>query len=167
MSITLTWGVKQSFRAYVEAAGGEVTLGGGTTRGADGAFVFVTAADSASDTISKLGLSSQEHRQHPAVTGEGRFEGEVKFVAHGGMLSVFLADPRVESTAEGLVLTVADSPARDRRIAIVKLDAGAAGRDADGALTLPAAMTLDGMFLLGDHYPPGTVVDPVRLSARA
>lgn len=156
MSITLTWGVKQSFRAYVEAAGGEVTPGGGTTRDADGAFVFVTTDQSA------LAVSADG-----AVTGEGHFEGEVKFVAHGGMLSVFLADPRIESGAEGLVLTVADSPARDRRIAIVKLDAANASRAPDGALLLPATMTLDGMFLLGDHYPPGTVVDPVRLSAQA
>ena len=29
--------------------------------------------------------------------------------------------------------------------------------DADGALSLPAKLTIDGYFLLGDHYPPGTL----------
>lgn len=152
MSITLTWGVKQSFRAYVQAAGGETTLGGGTARADDGAFVFAAAPDSA------LTLGADD-----SLSGDGRFLGEVRFVAHGGMLSVFLADPGIETTPEGRVLTVADSAARDRRVAIARLDLAGAARDADGALAIPTALTLDGMFLLGDHYPPGTMVDPVRL----
>ena len=36
----LTWGVKASFRSYVEAVGGTVTLGDGATRAEDGSFVF-------------------------------------------------------------------------------------------------------------------------------
>ena len=36
----LTWGVKASFRGYVEAAGGSITLGDGATRTDDGSFVF-------------------------------------------------------------------------------------------------------------------------------
>ena len=36
----LSWGVKASFRGYVEAAGGSITLEDGATRTDDGAFVF-------------------------------------------------------------------------------------------------------------------------------
>ena len=36
----LTWGVKASFRSYVEAAGGSITLSDGATRAEDGSFVF-------------------------------------------------------------------------------------------------------------------------------
>jgi hypothetical protein len=48
-------------------------------------------------------------------------------------------------------------------VVFAKLDAGALTPEADGTLSLAAAITLDGMFILGDHYPPGTALDPVRL----
>ena len=41
-------------------------------------------------------------------------------------------------------------------------DAGL-GADLRDTEPLPAKLTMDGYFLLGDHYPPGTLVDPVRL----
>jgi hypothetical protein len=43
VSATLEWGLKQSFRAYVEGAGGSIAVGEGTTRTADGAFAFAAA----------------------------------------------------------------------------------------------------------------------------
>lgn len=149
---TLAWGVKQSFRGYVEASGGTVAAGAGAERAPDGAFVFAAAPGGS------LALDADGRPQ-----GVGGFTGEVAFEAHGGMLKVFLADPAVEIGPDGAALTVADSPARDRRIAIAKLDLAAAAPGPDGALAIPAAITLDGMFLLGDHYPPGTPLDPVRL----
>ena len=36
----LTWGVKESFRGYVEGMGGSITLSDGATRADDGTFVF-------------------------------------------------------------------------------------------------------------------------------
>lgn len=146
----LVWGVKQSFRGYVEASGGTITVGGGAERTADGAFAFGPGEGDL--TVGPDG----------APAGTGGFAGEVKFEAHGGMLSVFLADPQVTVAGGEASLSVADSAARGRRVTIVKLDLAAATRDG-GALVLPAVTTLDGMFLLGDHYPPGTPVDPVRL----
>jgi hypothetical protein len=151
--LTLVWGVKQSFRGYVDAMGGVTEAAGGATRTADGAFAFPPASD-----------SDLARDASGALSGTGRFQGEVRFDAHGGMLKVFLADPAVEIGPDGAALTVADSPARDRRIAIASLDLSAAAADADGALSLPAKLTIDGYFLLGDHYPPGTLVDPVLLA---
>ena len=36
----LIWGVKESFRQYVEAAEGSITVADGADRNADGTFVF-------------------------------------------------------------------------------------------------------------------------------
>jgi hypothetical protein len=146
----LSWGVKQSFRSYVEAAGGTVAVAGGAARTTDGAFVFPEGAQStlARDVGGRL-------------TGVGRFEGQVSFNAHGGMLNVVLTDPWVEAAEGGLVLTVAQGGGR--RVVFAKLDAEGMTTAGDAAV-IPAAITLDGMFVLGDHYPPGTALDPVRLA---
>ena len=162
---TLSWGVKQSFRGYVEAAGGTVATTRGAERAPDGGFLFPEGPGS---TLAQ-GADGR-------LRGAGRFQGEVSFSAHGGMLSVVLVDPWIEASEAGLILSVADSPAATRRLPFAKLDADAMTTEAlttgalttsalttSGGLVLPAAITLDGMFLLGDHYPPGTVLDPVRL----
>ena len=139
----LGWGVKQSFRAYVEGSGGSIALDGGAARADDGTFVFAATADS------DLALDGG------ALSGTGRFAGKIAFQAHGGLLSVTLTDPWVEPAGDGWVLSIAETATR--RTAIAKL-----GAVEDGAL--PAVTTLDGMMILGDHYPPGTQLDPVRLS---
>jgi len=149
---TLAWGVKQSFRNYVEMSGGTIAAGAGAARTADGELAFEAAADS------DLSVDGG------ALSGAGRFVGEVTFQAHGGMLSVALFDPGVETGPDGAALTVADTAARTRRVVFAKLDLAAATAGPDGSLSIPAAITLDGMFILGDHYPPGTALDPVRLS---
>lgn len=149
---TLTWGVKQSFRSYVEAVGGEIETAAGADRAPDGAFTFAAGPDG--DLV--IGPDGKPE-------GTARFTGEVRFKAHGGMLNVFLADPALEIGQSGAALTVADTPARNRRIEIAHLDLAAATTGADGEIVIPTAVTMDGYFLLGDHYPPKTPLDPVRL----
>lgn len=139
----LGWGVKQSFRAYVEGSGGSIATGDGCTRADDGTLAFEAAADS--DLVLTDG----------ALSGTGRFRGRVQFQAHGGLLSVTLADPWVEPADGGWVLSIAETATR--RTAIAKL-----GAPEDGAMS--ATTTLDGMMIIGDHYPPGTPLDPVRLA---
>lgn len=143
MGFSLAWGVKQSFRSYVEGSGGEIVADAGATRAADGTFLFEATAGS------DLSLDGG------APSGTGRFRGRVSFTAHGGLLSVTLTDPWIEAADDGWVLSIAETATR--RTAIARL-----GPVTDGAL--PAATTLDGMMILGDHYPPGTPLDPVRLS---
>lgn len=138
----LVWGVKQSFRNYVEGSGGSIAIENGAARADDGTFVFEATADS------DLTLDGG------ALSGAGRFAGTLKFEAHGGLLRVTLTDPWIEPSDGGFVLSIAETATR--RTAIVKL-----GPPEDGAL--PATTTLDGMMIIGDHYPPGTVLDPVRL----
>lgn len=153
MGATLEWGLKQSFRSYVEGAGGSIEIGEGTTRTADGAFVFAAASGEAGLALGADGKPE----------GTGVFVGEVRCEAHGGMLKVFLADPRVEIGPSGATLTVADSAARDRRVELAVLDLGAAQAGENDVLVIPAKLARDGWQVLGDHYPPTTPLDPVRL----
>lgn len=150
---TLAWGVKQSFRSYVEAVGGAIETAAGAERAADGAFVFAPAPEST------LALDAAG-----ALKGAGAFLGEVSFKAHGGMLDVVMADPGLAIDKAGAALTVADSARRTRRIEVARLDLSAMTTTEDGALVIPAAVTLDGYMLLGDHYPPRTPLDPVVLT---
>lgn len=147
----LSWGVKQSFRSYVEATGGVIEAGGGAERTEDGGFTFAPApgGDLRLDADGKL-------------EGRGTFTGELKFEAHGGMLSVFLADPIIEVGPSGAVLTVADSKSRTHRVEIARLDLAAMTTD-DGEIVLPTALLMHGIQVLGDHYPLMTALDPVRL----
>jgi hypothetical protein len=146
----LTWGVKASFQAYVEAAGGTISVSDGATRDADGAFVF-TALPGGDLAIPGDGLP----------TGATRFQGTVAFEAHGGMLRATLAELGVEAEQDGLVLTAAQAPGGTRRCTIARL--GPVEATPQGAILLGAVITLDGMFQIADNYPPGTPLDPVRL----
>ena len=148
----LHWGVKQSFRGYVAMMSGVTEVDGGVEVAADGGFTFAVALDS------DLALDAAG-----ALTGQGRFLGSVRFEAHGGMLKVFLADPALEISSTDAIVTVADGPHRTRRVAIARLDLAAMTRGDDGEAVIPATVTMEGCQLLGDHYPPGTVLDPVRV----
>ncbi|WP_332764742.1 HtaA domain-containing protein [Phenylobacterium sp.] len=148
----LSWGVKQSFRTYVEAAGGAIEVRDGAERAEDGSFTFAAApgGDLRLDADGKL-------------AGRGAFLGEVRFEAHGGMLSVCLADPILEIGPAGGVVTVADSSARDYRLEVAQLDLGAMTSGESGEIVIPATVSMHGSQWLGDHYPPRTPLDPVRL----
>lgn len=143
----LEWGVKQSFRNYVAGSGGLTEVDGGAEQTPEGTFVFPAADE---------GLDVADGK----VSGAGGFAGEVRFDAHGGMLKVRLNDLRVEIGPDGGALTVDD---RGVRVAVAKLNLQAAELADDGALVAPTTLTIDGIQLLGDHYPMHTPLDPVRL----
>ena len=146
----LTWGVKASFRSYVEAAGGSVILSDGAIRAEDGTFIF-NAIPGGDLTIAADGSAS----------GAMRFQGTITFDAHGGMLKSTLAELGLEAGPDGLVLTVLEAPMNQDRCAIAKLNLVDVG--ADDAVTLGAEITYDGMYQIADNYPPGTQLDPVIL----
>ncbi|MBL6692241.1 MAG: HtaA domain-containing protein [Pseudomonadales bacterium] len=145
----LTWGVKASFRGYVEAAGGSVTLADGAKWSDDGAFVFNALPDG-DLTISPDGSAS----------GALRFEGSVTFEAHGGMLKSTITELALEAREDGLVLSSLDTAMNQRydiaRVALTEADE-------DGGFSFRSEITLDGMMLIADNYPPGTELDPMRL----
>ena len=151
MSFTqLTWGVKASFRGYVEAAEGSITLSDGATRAEDGTFVFPVAPGG------DLAIAADG-----TAAGATRFLGTVTFEAHGGMLKSTLAELCVEATDAGLVISVLDAPMNKGRCAIAEL--GPVSLGADGVVTMGSQITVDGMYQIADNYPPGTELDPVLL----
>ena len=152
-AVTLSWGVKQSLRAYVEMAQGAIEASDGAVRAADGGFTFPAGPGEGLT----LGVDGRPE-------GVGRFLGEARFEAHGGMLKVFLADPSLEIGPTGAILAVADTRARNRRVELARLDLAGATIGDDGAWVIPAIAARDGWQVLGDHYPPSTPLDPVRLT---
>lgn len=146
----LVWGVKASFRGYVEAAGGSATLSDGATRAEDGTFVF--EAVPGGDLVIEADGSA---------TGSMRFQGTVMFEAHGGMLKSTLTELGIEAGPNGLVLTVLEGPMNTRRCAVADLGPVEVGED--GSITMVSRITMDGMYQIADNYPPGTELDPLHL----
>lgn len=146
----LSWGVKTSFRNYVEAAGGSVKLDDGATLAEDGSFVF--AALPGGDLVIEPDGSA---------TGAMRFQGSITFEAHGGMLKSTLNELGLEASSEGLNLTVLEGPMNQGRCAIATL--GPVDTSHKDVVTLGAKITLDGMYQIADNYPPGTELDALRL----
>ena len=147
----LTWGVKESFRGYVEGVGGSIKTEDGASRNEDGTFVF-EAIDGGDLNIAADGTA----------TGSMQFKGTVKFNAHGGMLDSTLTSVALEATDDGLVLTVLETPSDEDRCAVATL--GLVGIAADGTVTLSSQITMDGMYQIADNYPPGTELDQVVLA---
>jgi Htaa len=147
----LQWGVKQSFRGYVEGAGGTITIAGGTERTPDGSFTFPV-----DEAVLSLNAEGQ-------LEGRATFKGEVSFKAHGGMLNVFLAEPILEITAGEAKLTVADTLSRKYRTEVARLDLVGMSQDEAGNLTLSTALSMDGIQWLGDHYPLRAPLDQATL----
>ena len=146
----LTWGVKASFRGYVEAVEGTIEVGDGASLADDGSFVFSSVPGG------DLNITADG-----TATGSMRFLGTVTFEAHGGMLKSTLAELALEAGDDGLVLTVLDAPMNQDRCAIATLEFVEV--DAAGAVTLRSAITDDGMYQIADNYPTGTELDPVKL----
>lgn len=163
----LDWGVKQSFRSYVEGAfaKGEISVADGAVRSADGSFRWpVTGGSYDADT----------------ATGEVRAVGTVRFTGHDGALEVIVRDPRIEFTPAGATLR-ADVQSRpspmsgggDLRdypnVDLAALDlAGVSPVISGGGVryeALPATLTGVGAPAFGDFYAAGTELDPVTVEA--
>ncbi|MEK9770682.1 MAG: HtaA domain-containing protein [Betaproteobacteria bacterium] len=148
---TLKWGVKESFRQYVDGVGGTISLSEGAERSADGAFIFQAIPGGDLDL-------SAEHGPKGSVF----FKGAVSFNAHGGMLKSTLSELAVEAGPEGLVLTVLEGPMNQSRCAIANLTL--VNEPGISTTKLRAEITLDGMYQIADNYPPGTALDNLELS---
>jgi hypothetical protein len=147
----LTWGVKESFRGYVEAAGGSITLSDGAIQTDDGTFTFLAYPGGNLDIAAD-----------GSVTGSMRFKGTVTFEAHGGMLKSTLTELALEIEETGLVLTVLEGPMNKSRCAVAEISEIEVNKDT--AARLGTIITMDGMYQIADNYPPGTALDPILLS---
>jgi hypothetical protein len=154
---TLTWGFKESFRAYID---GDIANGEWTT---SGAVTYETP---------EFTWAAGQGRYDPE-TGEGYvdFEGSVRFTGHDGLLDTTFSDPSLNLTDGGpvLILDVAgpsmegeqiDAP----RVEFVELPGlDVMGEGASVTLEGDTVLTADGEAAFPD-YQAGTSFDPVTIT---
>ena len=155
---TLTWGFKESFRAYIDGsiANGEWTVADGAT--------YETPA---------FGFTAADGRFDPrGPQGSVDFPGSVRFTGHGGVLDTTIANPILQFRGDGKTFLLIDvrgvtmdgDDIAMSRTRFVELDL--AGQDlepVDGIITLdeaPATLTADGALAF-PNYPEGEQFDPV------
>jgi hypothetical protein len=153
----MEWPIKRSLVEYVRgAAGGTCTCAEGAAEIMPGNFRF----QAHSSTFDRN-----------TVTGILRFRGTLHFRGHHGMLSVVIADPWLECTPGGTVVSIIDParlPDRRRRKVFATLGPAALRLDEKGGTLLswadPRPRLHDwGAMLFHDAYAEGTELDPVRV----
>ncbi|WP_354024713.1 HtaA domain-containing protein [Conyzicola nivalis] len=157
---TLTWGFKESFRAYISGAiaHGEWTV-----------------ADGATYAVPNFGWSAGTGG-YDAETGEGSlaFAGSIAFTGHGGVLNTIVSNPQVrliDATTGVLLLdisgTTQDGTAIDSKsVEFADLDLTGVIENDEGSVTItaaPATLTDAGSAAFGT-YPSGEALDPVTLA---
>lgn len=157
-SWSMTWGVKESFRAYLSGAiaGGEWEVAGDVSYSTP---YFSIESDS--------GYFSSD-----GGTAELTAEGSIRFVGHEGLLDQTLSNPRFlidddvatvvfdvsGDTQEGVAVNAND-------VAFVSVDVSRASLRADtwSVLAAPTVLTSEGADAFGT-YPAGEPFDPVDLT---
>tara|TARA_R100001129_G_scaffold65673_3_gene44844 strand:- start:4534 stop:5295 length:762 start_codon:yes stop_codon:yes gene_type:complete len=156
---SLTWGFKESFRAYID---GSIANGEWTT---DGAVSYATP-----DFTWEPGAGSLDPE---ADTAELRFSGGIRFTGHGGILDTTFSDPIVRVEADGsahVVIDVTGTTRDGEQITASGVDflSGAAESTVDdGQWTLVIAapiLTEDGAEAFPD-YPAGAEFDAMTITA--
>ena len=161
-SSTLTWGVKESFRAYISGS-----IANGAWEASDGAayetpeFVWTNGTGSYDPT---------------AGTGSVSFPGTVHFTGHDGVLDLTLANPTVEFEGSGSAALLLDARSTDME-GEVAVDTAqewvgeiALGGDlvpSDGVLTLadqPTTLTNSGATAFAGFYEAGVELDPLSIT---
>jgi hypothetical protein len=155
---SLSWGFKESFRAYIDGsiANGEWTVADGATY----------------DTPS-FGFPTAEGRVDPRdPNGSVAFTGSVRFTGHGGILDTTIANPVLVVRADGtgvLLLDVSGPTMEGDEVSVLETefaDVDLTGQDltpVDGVITIdeaPTTLTADGEVAF-PNYPAGEAFDPV------
>jgi hypothetical protein len=155
---TLTWGFKESFRAYIDGsiANGEWTVADGATYETP-RFGFPGGAG----LVSGLPLEGQVH-----------FPGSVRFTGHGGILDTTIANPVLvfRGDQEALLLLDVSGPTMEGdQVSVTAtpfVTVDLSGQDlapVDGVITLadaPTVLTADGETAF-PNYAAGTDFDPL------
>ena len=158
-SATLTWGFKESFRAYIDGS-----IANGEWTPADGATY---------DTPS-FGFALDAGRLDPRVpAGSVSYDGSVRFTGHGGILDTTIANPVLLVRPEGvgiLLLDVSGVTMDGDEVSVTEasfLDVDLSGQDLtpgdDGIITIdeaPTTLTAEGAEAF-PNYEAGTEFDPI------
>lgn len=144
------WGVKETFLSYVRAMpGGFIGCGGGAGVTNTDEFFFPLADVSSAEHVLRL-----------------EFRGEVKFIAHQGLMTVTLKDPIINMQAHQAALSVR---AGEGQIAIATIelpemvddDGVAMWRNATTRLAGNGPEMFGGNYVLGETLAPLTLRVPV------
>jgi hypothetical protein len=157
----LSWGFKESFRAYIDGsiANGEWTVADGATY----------------DTPS-FGFPAETGRVDPRdPNGSIAFAGAVRFTGHGGILDTTVANPVLVVRPDGtgiLLLDVSGPTMEGDEVTVTEaefLDVDLTGQDltpVEGVITIDAApttLTADGAVAF-PNYEAGSDFDPLTVT---
>lgn len=162
---TLTWGVKESFRAYIS---GSIANGSWeTSEGADYATPEFVWANGTGSFDPETG------------TGSVAFTGTVHFTGHDGVLDLTLANPTIEFEGGGSAALLLDARSTDME-GEVAVDAtqewvGEVALEDEPSVTdgtielaeLPTTLTNSGATAFAGFYEAGVELDPVGLVLEA
>lgn len=150
----LRWGIKRSFISYL-------------SRLPDGSV----SADAGASIV-----SGSFFQFEPGGGGQGslaaadvlKFRGQVRLSGHHGMMSLLVADPWIEFTAGGAVLSIVDpqrGPDGSGRVALLRLAiAGAPGVPGTDWTEVPARLAPGAVGLFNGQYAAGENMDAVSLN---
>lgn len=158
-----TWGVKESFRNYVQSptASGQITTSDGANINGDGTFNFQPGSGTFDPVTGKT---------------DAKFRGTVLFTGHAGVLRVQISDPRVVYEGASGVL-YADVVSRDQNtsqdvsypgVDFATLNLAGITPTVDGSTAsvsnIPAKLTANGAKAFAGFYSAGENLDPISLS---
>lgn len=158
----LSWGVKESFRAYISGS-----IANGSWEASDGAS-YETPLFSWSNPSGEI----------DAETGQGSvtFTGTVHFSGHGGVLDLTLANPTLELLGDGTARLRLDAKSNnaqgelvvdEQQVVVGQIEGiPANGLSGDGYAfaDAPATLTAEGSTAFSDFYASGDALDPVSLT---
>ena len=150
----LAWGVRSSFRSYVEEAGGSIVVSApATVRGNE--FIFPAEPDTAAEP-----------------PGEPlRFTGQVRFSAHRGALHLVIRDPWIHNEGDRLRLSVAGSAStggEGGRLFMADLTGGPQA-EINGVVVrsaVSASLATEGLAAFNFTYVAGEQLAPLTFGVR-
>ncbi|MBQ0867184.1 HtaA domain-containing protein [Streptomyces sp. RK75] len=163
---TLDWGIKKSFRDYLNGpiAKGKITVADGARTNADGSFRFTD------------GSGSYDMTTHAVTTS---FHGSVHLYGHHGALDIKLSDFSMETKGKSGTLSAdvatgtgedgdgkPDRTQDDVQLATLDLSEVTPGSGQDGTMAfadIPATLTEAGSGAFEGYYQKGEKLDPVTL----
>ncbi|MER7321242.1 HtaA domain-containing protein [Streptomyces albidoflavus] len=156
---TLDWGVKESFRRYVNGGGTITTSGGATQADGNGPFTFVGGTGKYNE--------AGDHGVNVA------FDGSVQFAYPTHGFTITIDDLKVVTVGNtGFIkadVTLNDDTQDDIDLATVDLAAATKG-DSRTELVykdIPTTLTADGAKAFNGMYKEGDALDPATLSVKA
>ncbi|TAP39153.1 HtaA domain-containing protein [Arthrobacter sp. S39] len=151
-SIACLWGIKASFMRYLAMQHGtQASIGGGAAATAKNEFLFPAAPG--------VGFLPA------AGPGGMRFEGDVHFIAHGGLLNVVLADPWIQRVGDQILLSFITGEYSGSSVTptvLAELVERQSAED-DGSVTFDATLASSGIHVFGGVYAAGEPLDPIRI----